>query len=92
MIAAQKNKNSMAKKNTAGKSDRKKTGSVAKAVDAASEQNSVLNSTLQQIEKQFGQGAIMPLGSDQDRRIEGISTGSLSLDLALGGHSSHFEA
>ncbi|MEX1223345.1 MAG: recombinase RecA [Pirellulales bacterium] len=41
--------------------------------------------TLQQIEKQFGEGAIMPLGADSVRAIEGISTGCLSLDLALGG-------
>ncbi|MDP7206841.1 MAG: DNA recombination/repair protein RecA, partial [Pirellulaceae bacterium] len=47
--------------------------------------NSQLKTALQQIEKQFGEGAIMPLGSDQQRRIEGIPTGSLSLDIALGG-------
>ncbi len=49
------------------------------------EGNSQLKNTLQQIEKQFGEGAIMPLGSDRQRRIEGIPTGSLSLDIALGG-------
>jgi recombination protein RecA len=38
-----------------------------------------------QIEKQFGEGAIMPLGSEHGGPIAGISTGSLSLDLALGG-------
>lgn len=85
MIAAQKAKEPMAKKNAGSKTDKKKTGSVSRAVDAAMEQNAVLNSTLQQIEKQFGQGAIMPLGSEQENRIEGIATGSLSLDLALGG-------
>ena len=37
------------------------------------------------IEKQFGEGSIMPLGKDQLKRIQGISTGSLSLDIALGG-------
>ena len=36
-------------------------------------------------EKEFGEGAIMPLGSDHQARIEGIPTGSLSVDLALGG-------
>jgi recombination protein RecA len=40
---------------------------------------------LQQIEKQFGEGSIMPLGADKQVKIEGILTGSLSLDLALGG-------
>ncbi len=44
-----------------------------------------LRNTLQQIEKQYGEGAIMPLGSDTPLVREGISTGSLSLDLALGG-------
>ncbi len=44
----------------------------------------MLRNTLQQIEKSFGEGAIMPLGTNH-KAIEGISTGSLSLDLALGG-------
>ena len=49
------------------------------------EENSTLRHTLAQIEKQFGEGSIMPLGAEQQRPIEGISTGSLSLDIALGG-------
>ncbi|HIA63995.1 MAG TPA: recombinase RecA [Planctomycetes bacterium] len=40
---------------------------------------------MQQIEKQFGEGSIMPLGSAKRHKIEGIPTGSLSLDMALGG-------
>ncbi len=44
-----------------------------------------LRHTVAAIEKQFGDGSIMPLGTDQLRRIRGISTGSLSLDIALGG-------
>ncbi|MBN01583.1 MAG: recombinase RecA [Planctomycetaceae bacterium] len=48
-------------------------------------QNSNLKTTLQQIERQFGEGAIMPLGKEKQARIEGIPTGSLSLDMALGG-------
>ncbi|MEK6248094.1 MAG: recombinase RecA [Planctomycetales bacterium] len=47
--------------------------------------NPQLKTTLQQIEKEFGEGAIMPLGSAQLGRIKGIPTGCLSLDLALGG-------
>jgi recombination protein RecA len=40
---------------------------------------------LQQIEKQFGKGSIMKLGEDQFRKdISVISTGALSLDIALG--------
>lgn len=44
-----------------------------------------LKNTVAQIEKQFGEGAIMALGSEHFAPIEGIPTGSLSLDLALGG-------
>ena len=38
-----------------------------------------------QIEKQFGMGSIMKLGESHKIEVEMISTGSLSLDLALGG-------
>jgi recombination protein RecA len=44
-----------------------------------------LKNALAQIEKQFGKGAIMPLGDNSIQEIQGISTGALSLDLALGG-------
>ncbi len=44
-----------------------------------------LKTTLEQIEKQFGEGSIMPLGGEQTLKIDGINTGSLSLDIALGG-------
>ncbi len=77
MIAAQKTTNRMAKKN--------QKSAVKKATDGMKGQNNVLKDTLQQIEKAFGEGAIMPLGSEADRKIEGIPTGSLSLDMALGG-------
>ena len=43
-----------------------------------------LEATLSQIEKQFGKGAIMRLGQDSKLDIPFISTGSLSLDIALG--------
>ena len=49
------------------------------------EHSTELRHTVAAIEKQFGEGAIMPLGAESDRQIEGISTGSLSLDIALGG-------
>ena len=55
------------------------------AVESVIEQNATLKTTLQQIERQFGEGAIMPLGIDKQGPIQGIPTGSLSLDLALGG-------
>jgi recombination protein RecA len=47
--------------------------------------NPNLRNTLSQIEKEFGAGSIMPLGIEAQAPIEGISSGSLSVDLALGG-------
>ena len=44
-----------------------------------------LKRTLGQIEKSFGKGSIMRLDEDAYLAIPGISTGALSLDLALGG-------
>lgn len=43
-----------------------------------------LETALASIEKQFGKGAIMKLGQNAAMNIEAISTGSLSLDIALG--------
>ena len=44
-----------------------------------------LKVALGQIEKQFGKGSVMFLGDDESRTdIESVSTGSLSLDIALG--------
>ncbi|MCV2883328.1 recombinase RecA [Aestuariibacter sp. AA17] len=43
-----------------------------------------LSAALGQIEKQFGKGSIMRLGDNQAMDIEAISTGSLSIDIALG--------
>jgi recombination protein RecA len=44
-----------------------------------------LGLALETIEKQFGKGSIMKLGEAHKASVETISTGSLSLDLALGG-------
>src|SRR5271157_5163337 len=44
-----------------------------------------LKNALAAIEKQFGKGAIMQLGEGAVQDIPGISTGALSLDIALGG-------
>ena len=50
-----------------------------------SDKAKALTVALGQIDRQFGKGAIMRLGErDQSMRIEEISTGSLSLDMALG--------
>lgn len=56
------------KKNTTTEDNRKK------ALDMA----------LQQIEKQYGKGAVMRLGENMGMAVDHISTGSLSLDAALG--------
>ena len=46
---------------------------------------SALSRAVQQIEKQFGKGAVMKLDERARSPIDGIPTGSLSLDIALGG-------
>src|SRR5213596_3175746 len=48
-------------------------------------QDKGLKNTLAQIKKDFGEGAIMQLGDNWTQDIQGISSGSLSLDIALGG-------
>jgi recombination protein RecA len=44
-----------------------------------------LKNALAQIEKQFGRGAIMQLGEGSAADVQGIPSGALSLDIALGG-------
>ena len=44
----------------------------------------ILQSTLDKIEKNYGKGSIMKLGDRPDESYEAISTGSISLDAALG--------
>src|SRR5262245_52697078 len=82
MVTAEKNGHGrMAKKDKGDDSKSKKKSEL----DALIEDNSILKNTLQQIEKQFGEGSIMPLGGDRTLAISGVPTGSLSLDVALGG-------
>ena len=50
-----------------------------------SDKNKALNLVLTQIERNFGKGSIMRLGDATRMRVETISTGALTLDLALGG-------
>ncbi|MEZ0260955.1 MAG: recombinase RecA [Alphaproteobacteria bacterium] len=50
----------------------------------AAEKQKALDAALGQIERAFGKGSIMKLGSDARQEVEVISTGSLGLDLALG--------
>lgn len=50
-----------------------------------SDKNKALDIAIGQIEQHFGSGAVMKLGEmDTSAKIDGISTGSLSLDMALG--------
>ncbi|MFG0259325.1 MAG: recombinase RecA [Phycisphaerales bacterium JB041] len=49
------------------------------------EKNQALTNTLGQIERAFGKGSIMRLDEEAYLAVPGISTGALSLDLALGG-------
>jgi recombination protein RecA len=49
-----------------------------------SERQKALELALSQIEKQFGKGSIMKLGSSVKANVEAIPTGALTLDLALG--------
>lgn len=50
----------------------------------AMDKTKALETALTQIEKQFGKGAVMRLGENKHMSIDHISTGSLSLDIALG--------
>ncbi len=58
----------------------------SKTMDAKSgEKEKALNLVVGQIERNFGKGSIMRLGDASKMRVETISTGALTLDLALGG-------
>ena len=48
------------------------------------ERKQAVAAAITSIEKQFGQGSIMRLGSDAHQQVDSIPTGSIALDLALG--------
>ena len=52
--------------------------------DEAKEKNKALEAAISQIDENFGKGSVMKLGQKAALDVESISTGSLSLDLALG--------
>ena len=52
--------------------------------DAKSDRLKAVDGTLSQIERQFGKGAIMRLGQRETLALEAISTGSISVDHAIG--------
>ena len=48
------------------------------------EKSKALEAAISQIDQNYGKGSVMRLGQQEALDIEAISTGSLSLDLALG--------
>ncbi len=75
----------MAKKKPTKTDTKTKAKAKVTPVETLLNDNEHLKNAVQQIEKQFGDGSIMTLGNDANSRIRGIATGSLSLDIALGG-------
>ncbi len=65
------------------KGDKKGIAPVVRHTDN-DERNEALAMAMKQIEKTYGKGAIMRLGSEARLNVEAISTGALSLDIALG--------
>ena len=63
--------------------EKKKKNAVVAPV-SAEDKKKALATALSQIEKDFGKGTIMKLGENAHMNVEGIPTGSLTLDLALG--------
>lgn len=63
----------------------KKTKEAANTPGESTGKTKALGLALDQIEKQFGKGSIMKLGESHQTKVECIPTGSLSLDIALGG-------
>ncbi len=68
---------------TMAKSKNNGKGSVAQVQDK-DERRKALDAAMAQIEKQFGQGAVMRLGDKSQVEIDTIPTGALTLDIALG--------
>ena len=57
----------------------------AKVTSKSTGKEDALQRVIAQIEKQYGQGSIMRMDENKYAKIKGIGTGSLSLDIALGG-------
>ncbi|MCU0890194.1 MAG: recombinase RecA [Sandarakinorhabdus sp.] len=55
-----------------------------KVVESGMDRQKALEAALAQIDRAFGKGSVMKLGQKDAMEVEAISTGSLSLDLALG--------
>jgi recombination protein RecA len=87
MTLTKASKNNHAPVKDHGKEHAKENGRGAKKTDSSpkNENEIILSNTLGQIEKTFGKGSIMKLTEATSPAIQGISTGALSLDIALGG-------
>nr|WP_310522428.1 recombinase RecA [Polymorphobacter sp.] len=55
-----------------------------KVVDGGMDRQKALEAALAQIDRAFGKGSVMKLGSRETMEVEAISSGSLGLDIALG--------
>jgi len=66
------------------KNDLKKKGKTLQVPETKEEKKKALASAIAQIEKNFGKGAIIKLGSNTTMKVDSIPTGSMSLDIALG--------
>jgi recombination protein RecA len=54
------------------------------AMPSPADREKALETALAQIDRQFGKGSVMRLGSDERAPVEVVSTGSIALDAALG--------
>ena len=57
---------------------------MAKTNTETNDRDKILSQVLSDIEKQFGKGAVMKLGSESHLEVDAVPSGSLSLDIALG--------
>ncbi len=68
----------------AAKTDKKKEIPVSAVRGTTEEKKKALETVIAKIERDYGKGTIMRLGDDIPVNVEALSTGSLSLDMALG--------
>ncbi len=54
------------------------------AVDERSDKQKALDTAIAQLTRDFGDGAVMKLGENKHMNVQAVSTGSISLDMALG--------
>ena len=66
------------------KQDSKKKSTLAEMPTTKEDKQKALASAIAQIEKAYGSGAVMKLGEAKKLNVASISTGSLTLDMALG--------